>query len=91
VELEEGIEGLVHVSEMGTERIEDPQGHFQLGEVVKAKVIKMDPGERKIGLSIKEFQMEEERKIIESYRSDDKVTLLDLAGGELIRPMDKDK
>jgi small subunit ribosomal protein S1 len=90
VELEDGIEGLVHVSEMGMERVENPQEHFQLGDVVKAKIIKMDQSEKKIGLSIKEVQMEEERKMIESYKSSDKVTLLDLAGGELIKPLDKD-
>jgi small subunit ribosomal protein S1 len=90
VELEDGIEGLVHVSEMGMERVENPQEHFQLGDVVKAKIIKMDQTEKKIGLSIKEVQLEEERRIIESYKSNDKVTLLDLAGGELIKPLDKD-
>lgn len=90
VELEDGIEGLVHVSEMGTERVENPQDHFQLGDTVKAKIIKMDQTEKKIGLSIKEVQMEEERRMIESYKSSDKVTLLDLAGGELIKPLDKD-
>ena len=90
VELEDGIEGLVHVSEMGMERVENPQDHFQLGDIVKAKIIKMDQTEKKIGLSIKEVQLEEERQIIESYKSSDKVTLLDLAGGELIKPLDKD-
>jgi small subunit ribosomal protein S1 len=89
VELEEGIEGLIHVSEMGMERVENPQDHFKLGDLVKAKIIKMDQAEKKIGLSIKELQIEEERQIIESYKSSDKVTLLDLAGGELIKPMDK--
>jgi len=90
VELEDGIEGLVHVSEMGMERVENPQDHFQLGDSVKAKIIKMDQTEKKIGLSIKEVQLEEERRMIESYKSSDKVTLLDLAGGELIKPLDKD-
>ena len=90
VELEDGIEGLVHVSEMGMERVENPQDHFQLNDVVKAKIIKMDQAEKKIGLSVKEVQLEEERQIIESYKSNDKVTLLDLAGGELIKPLDKD-
>jgi ribosomal protein S1 len=90
VELEDGIEGLVHVSEMGMERVENPQDHFQLGDSVKAKIIKMDQMEKKIGLSIKEVQLEEERRMIESYKSNDKVTLLDLAGGELIKPLDKD-
>ncbi|PWT89079.1 MAG: 30S ribosomal protein S1 [Acidobacteria bacterium] len=87
VEVEEGIEGLIHVSEMGTERVENPQELFKIGDTVKAKIIKMDQNEKKIGLSIKELQIEEERLIIESYKSDDKVTLLDLAGGELIKPL----
>lgn len=90
VELEDGIEGLVHVSEMAIERIESPQDQFQIGDVVKAKIIKMDQGEKKIGLSVKELLVEEERRMIESYKSDDKVTLLDLAGGELIKPFDKE-
>lgn len=89
VELEEGIEGLVHVSEMGTERIENPQDLFKTGDQVKAKIIKMDQNDKKIGLSIKELQIEEERNLIASYKSDDRVTLLDLAGGELIKPLDK--
>jgi small subunit ribosomal protein S1 len=90
IELEEGIEGLIHVSEMAVERIENPQEHFNLGDVIKTKIIKIDQSEKKIGLSIKELQLEEERQIIDSYRSDDRVTLLDLAGGELIKP-DKDE
>jgi small subunit ribosomal protein S1 len=89
VELEEGIEGLIHVSEMAVERTENPQEQFKLGDVVRAKIIKLDQAEKKIGLSIKELQIEEERMIIESYKSNDKVTLLDLAGGELIKPADK--
>jgi small subunit ribosomal protein S1 len=91
VELEDGIEGLIHISEMGVERIENPQQHFEIGDIVKTKIIKMDQNEKKIGLSIKEVQMEEERLMIESYKSNDKVTLLDLAGGELIKPIDKEK
>ena len=91
VELEEGIEGLVHISEMAIERVENPQDYFELGDVIKAKIIKMDQNDKKIGLSVKEFLLEEERLMIESYKSDDKVTLLDLAGGELIKPADKDK
>lgn len=89
VELEDGIEGLVHVSEIAVERIESPQEQFQLGDAVKAKIIKMDQGDKKIGLSIKELLLEEERQMIDSYKSNDKVTLLDLAGGELIKPFDK--
>ena len=62
VELEEGIEGLIHVSEMGVERIENPQQHFNLGDVIKTKIIKMDQSEKKIGLSIKELQLRKKVK-----------------------------
>ena len=53
VEIEEGIEGLVHVSELSDERVEQPKDRFTVEQVVRAKVIKMDQAERKIGLSIK--------------------------------------
>ena len=53
VELYEGIEGLVHVSELANERDENPEDKFRVGQDVRVKIIKMDPVERKIGLSIK--------------------------------------
>jgi small subunit ribosomal protein S1 len=53
VELEKGVEGLVHVSEIAEERIDDPRGHLSEGQEVKVQIISLDPSERKIGLSIK--------------------------------------
>ncbi|MCU0664587.1 MAG: 30S ribosomal protein S1 [Myxococcota bacterium] len=53
VELEPGIEGLVHVSEMSNEHVDDPHKVVAEGQTVKAEVISIDPGERKIGLSMK--------------------------------------
>ena len=54
VELEEGIEGLVHVSEMAEERVEKPEDKLPgSDQEVRVKIIKMDPAEKKIGLSIK--------------------------------------
>ena len=53
VELEKGIEGLIHVSEISDERVEDPRTVLQPGQEVKAEVISIDTAERKIGLSIK--------------------------------------
>jgi small subunit ribosomal protein S1 len=53
VECEDGVEGLIHVSEMNLEgqRIED---RYKVGDEVTARVIRVDPGERKIALSIRE-------------------------------------
>src|SRR5436190_400483 len=53
VELEKGIEGLVHVSEISEDHIEDPRTVLQPGTVVKVQVLHADGAERKIGLSIK--------------------------------------
>ncbi len=52
-EIEPGIEGLVHVSEMRDERVENPRDVVKEGDEVDVKVIDMDLQERKIALSIK--------------------------------------
>ena len=56
VELTEGIEGLCHVSELDEKRIENPEDHFQVGQEMDFKIIKMNLLERKIGLSRKALQ-----------------------------------
>ncbi len=53
VELEKGIEGLVHVSEISDDHVEDPRAVLTPGAVVKVQVLHADAAERKIGLSIK--------------------------------------
>ncbi|MBI4512337.1 MAG: 30S ribosomal protein S1 [Deltaproteobacteria bacterium] len=53
VELEKGVEGLVHVSEISEDRIEDPRTVLKAGQDAKAQIITVDPIERKIGLSIR--------------------------------------
>ena len=67
VELEGGVEGLIHVSEAdleGSARLED---HFSLNAEVTAKLIKVDTEERKIALSIREYRQDLERKQIETF------------------------
>jgi small subunit ribosomal protein S1 len=53
VELERGVEGLVHVSEISDDRVDDPRTALKPGEEKKAQIITVDPIERKIGLSIR--------------------------------------
>jgi small subunit ribosomal protein S1 len=53
VELETGIEGLVHISEMSEERVEKPSDKVQKGDKVKAMVISIDKQAKKIALSMK--------------------------------------
>ena len=58
VEIEEGVEGLLHVSELDEERVEKPEDKLEVGEVHKMKIIKMSDAERKIGLSIRAVDMD---------------------------------
>lgn len=72
VRLEEGIEGLIHVSQLSTERVEKPSSLFKAGEQVEAEVINIDPKERKIGLSIRALKKTEERLEMERYLKKEK-------------------
>lgn len=67
VEIEEGVEGLVHISQLSTERVEKPSALFQVGKTVEAEVIHVDPREHKLGLSIKALRRSEERAEMEAY------------------------
>ena len=53
VELEDGVEGLLHVSELSHERVNKPEDIVQVGQELILKVIKLDAEERKIGLSLR--------------------------------------
>jgi small subunit ribosomal protein S1 len=53
VEIEEGIEGLLHVSEVDDERVEKPEDKLKVGDSYTMKIIKMSALDRKIGLSIR--------------------------------------
>ena len=52
-EIEPGIEGLVHVSEIADEHVDDPRKYVNIGDDVEVMIIDIDQEERKIGLSIK--------------------------------------
>jgi len=53
VELKDGIDGLVHISQISEERIEKIKDILKAGQVVSARVVKIDRDERRLGLSIK--------------------------------------
>jgi small subunit ribosomal protein S1 len=67
VELEEGIEGLVHVSEISKEKIKTPVGMYNIGEVITARVMNINSDERRIGLSIKRMEMEDDQNLLNEY------------------------
>jgi small subunit ribosomal protein S1 len=61
VELEDGVEGLIHVSETGIEPSSRIGDAMQVNDVIRAQIIKMDIPERKIALSVKAYKSEQER------------------------------
>ena len=67
VRLEEGVEGLIHVSQLTTARVDKPSTLYKIGDQVEAEVINVDPKERKLGLSIRALKQTEERQEMENY------------------------
>ncbi len=83
VELEEGIEGLVHVSEISKEKIKSPVGQFKPGDKITAKVINISPKDRKIGLSVKKVEEHDERSNYDEYMNTSKAATSNF--GELLK------
>jgi len=68
VELEKGVDGLVHVSEISEERVEDPKLLFKAGQTIKAEIIAVDPHDRRLGLSMKAAQRAEEMAQVQGFK-----------------------
>jgi small subunit ribosomal protein S1 len=83
VELEEGIEGLVHVSEISREKVEKPSDVLKAGDTVSAVILHIDPQERRIGLSMKGLKEKVEKGEIDKYMSNQESTSPSL--GKLIQ------
>ena len=56
VELEEGLEGLLHISELADHKVENPEDIVKANDEVEVKILRVDTDERKIGLSLKRAQ-----------------------------------
>jgi small subunit ribosomal protein S1 len=65
--LEEGIEGLIHISELSDERINKPDDVVSKGDVLDLKVIELKMDEQRIGLSLKQAVADREREMVEQY------------------------
>ncbi len=83
VEIEEGIDGLVHISQISDDRVEKVKDVLKVGQEVEARIVRIDAADRKIGLSIKaaavddaDFQIDDE--MLEGLRPGE--DLVDMAG-----------
>lgn len=62
VELEQGLEGLLHISELADHKVESPEDIVKVGDEIEVKILRVDVGERKIGLSRKRLGWTEEEE-----------------------------
>ena len=60
VELENGVDGLVHISQISGDRVEKVRDALEIGQEVEARIVKVDRAERRIGLSIRAMTMTED-------------------------------
>ena len=75
VELEEGIDGMIHVSEFTSERrIENPSDVVKVGQIVKAAVLSVDPGARRLKLGMKQLEPSATDHFAEAAAVGDRVT-----------------
>ena len=71
VKLEDGVEGLVHVSELDWGHVAHPRDVLKEGETIEAKILNVDPKERRISLSIRELKTDPWRQFLEQYSIDE--------------------
>jgi small subunit ribosomal protein S1 len=67
VRIDEGVEGLIHVSQLSSERVDKPSSLYKVGDEVEAEVVSIDLSDRKIGLSVRALRRSEERQEMENY------------------------
>ncbi len=67
LEVEEGIEGLIHVSEISKEKVDSPKDFAKVGDVLEAVVLHVDTAERKIALSIKHLAEHKEKAEVDAF------------------------
>ena len=67
LEIEEGIEGLIHVSEISKEKIDTPKSFAKVGDALEAVVLHVDTVERKIALSVKHLSDQKEKAEVDAY------------------------
>jgi small subunit ribosomal protein S1 len=71
VNLGNEIEGLVHISQISTERVKNPEDIYKVGDKVTAVIKNIDKEQRKISLSIRDYLTKEEEKEIQQYKKID--------------------
>ncbi len=70
VEIEDGVEGLIHNSHLGLEKGDDVGAHFKVGEPIETQVINIDREERRISLSVRAIKRRQEKEDMAGFMED---------------------
>jgi small subunit ribosomal protein S1 len=81
VGLEDGLEGLLHISELADHKVENPEDVVKVGEEIEVKILRVDADERKIGLSRKRVEWGEEEEKAEEEATNGAGAPAELKGG----------
>ncbi len=91
VEIGEGIEGLVHVSQIASHRVAHPSDVLKSGDVVQVKILEIRPEEGRISLSIRDAQKTAERKTVANWEKKQEADSHGATLGELVGDVLREK
>ena len=90
VEIREGVEGMIHISEVSSNKIDNLSSVLTVGQEVEAMVLRLSPENKKIGLSIKALEEAQDKKVVASHEKGTEKVGTNL--GELLKGLqDKNK
>ena len=80
-EFGDGLEGLIHITQLGSKNVPEPEKGVKIGEKIKAKIVKVDTSNKKIALSIKAYEenldleaIKQEQNQLEPFKEEKKQT-----------------
>ena len=80
-EFGDGLEGLIHITQLGSKNVSEPEKGVKIGEKIKAKIVKVDTSNKKIALSIKAYEenldleaIKQEQNQLEPFKEEKKQT-----------------
>ena len=80
IEVEPGVEGLVHISQISQEHISNPGDVLKTGDIVKVKIMDINTKEKRMSLSIKEAHDEKENNQVYENSKENGVTIGEMVG-----------
>ena len=85
IKLNEQVKGLLNVSEVSRDKVEDLRTVFKINDEIESKIIGFDKKNRTVKLSIKAKEEKEEREAIESYKAEEKESISKTSLGDLLK------